>query len=138
MNKKLLAVIVVVLLAVLAYVNYTKRVQLSNEMKKLSVNADQIEGSDAENAAKAKQIVQAVKKHIIIQGNVEPTVAAIVDVETLRKRNAFYNTAKNGDYLVITPTRAYLYDPERDIVIDVIPVQLTPNVPPPASSAAAR
>lgn len=134
MNKKLLAVLIVFLLAILAYVNYTKRVQLAEQMGQLSVDADDIDGSDEENAAKAREIVEAVKKHIIIPGSIEPTVAAIVDVETLRRRNSFYNSAQNGDYLVITPTRAYLYDPDEDIIIDVIPVQLTPNVPP-ASSA---
>ena len=61
--------------------------------------------------------------------DVEPTVATIVNVEELRKNNAFYNKAENGDHLVVTTERAILYDPDEDIILDVIPVQLQPAEP---------
>ena len=136
--KRLLIPVLVIALGVLAYVNFTKRVELSSELRKLSISSGQTEGSSEEGIAQAKAVVEQVKEHIKILGDVEPTVASIVDVDTLRKRNAFYNNAKNGDYLIVTPTRAYLYDPDADIIVDVIPVHLTPNVPPASSSAKSR
>ena len=59
-----------------------------------------------------------------IDTSIQPTVATIVDVNALRARNDFYKNAKNGDYLIVTPNRAILYDPNRDMIIDVVPVQL--------------
>ncbi len=136
-SRKLLSIFLVVALAILAYVNYTKRVQLATELKKLTVQMEQLQtGNDPQNVAAAKEIVDKVRKHIIVPSDVEPTVATIVDVETLKSRNEFYKDAKNGDNLIVTPTRAILYDPDRDIILDVVPVQLTPQAA--SSSEAAQ
>ena len=88
----------------------------------------------AQNVAAAKEIVDKVRRHIVIPTAIEPTVATIVDVNTLKARNEFYKDAKNGDNLIVTPTRAILYDPDKDIILDVVPVQLTPQA---ASSSSA-
>lgn len=133
-SKKLLSLLLIAAFAILAYVNYTKRVQLASELKKLSVQMEQLQtGNSPQNIAAAKEIVDKVRKHIVIPTAIEPTVATIVDVETLKSRNEFYKDAKNGDNLIVTPTRAILYDPDRDIILDVVPVQLTPQA---ASSSA--
>ncbi len=135
-TRKLLVIVLVVALAVLAYVNYTKRIQLANELKKLSVQMEQLQtGNNPQNVAAAKEIVDKVRKHIIIPTEIEPTVATIVDVNTLRSRNEFYKNAKNGDNLIVTPTRAILYDPDMDIILDVVPVQLQPEAAASSSQA---
>lgn len=127
-GRKLLSIILVVALAILAYVNYSKRVQLATELQKLSVQMEQLQtGNNPQNVAAAKAIVERVRRHIMISTTVEPTVATIVDVNTLKARNDFYKDAKNGDNLIVTPTRAILYDPDKDIILDVVPVQLTPQ-----------
>lgn len=136
-KKKLLTVVLVVALAVLAFVNYTKRVELAMELKKLSVQMEQLQGgNNPENVEEAKRIIEKVRQHIDIPTDVEPTVATIVDVEALKARNEFYKNAKNGDNLIVTPTRAILYDVERDMIIDVVPVQLQPPADQAASSSA--
>ena len=125
--KKLLVIVLILGLAILAYVNYAKSVELAAELKKLSVMNEQLQtGNNPESIAEAKAIIERVSRHITIPGDTEPTVATIVDVEALRAGNEFYANAKNGDHLIVTPTRAILYDPDKDIVIDVVPVQLTP------------
>lgn len=127
MSRRLLTIVLITALAILALVNYQKRMELSKELERLSVQTGQAAtGSNAEEMAQAKAIVEKVKQHILLSGDVEPTVAKIVDSEALRKQNAFYANAKNGDYLVVTPLRAVLYDPDADIILDVIPVQLQP------------
>lgn len=124
-KKKLLTLVLVIGLAVLAYMNYTKRVQLAMELKKLSVKMEQLEtGNSPENVAQAQAIIDKVRQHINIPEDVEPTVATIVDVDALKSRNEFYANAKNGDHLIVTPTRAILYDPDKDMILDVVPVQL--------------
>lgn len=126
MNRKLLLVILVIGLAVLALINYQKRMELSTELKRLSVKMEQLQGGNAEEEAQAKAIVAKVRQLMVLSGDVEPTVAKIVDIEALRKQNDFYKNAENGDYLVVTPLRAVLYDPEGNKILDVIPVQLQP------------
>jgi uncharacterized membrane protein YhiD involved in acid resistance len=129
-KTKLLTLVLVVALAVLAFVNYTKRVQLAMELKKLSVQMEQLQtGNNPESIAQARAIIDKVKAHIDIDTTIEPTVATIVDVEALRKNNEFYAKAKNGDNLIVTPTRAILYDPDRDMILDVVPVQLEAPAP---------
>lgn len=136
-GRKLLSLLLVVALAVLAYVNYTKRIQLATELQKLSVQMEQLQtGNNPQNVAAAKAIVDRVRRHIVIPTAVDPTVATIVDVNTLKARNEFYKDAKNGDNLIVTPTRAILYDPDKDIILDVVPVQLTPQAA--ASSSPAK
>lgn len=135
-SKKLLTLVLVLGLAVLAFINYQKRVQLASELKKLSVQMEQLQtGNSPENVAQAKAIVEKVKKHMTIDGSIEPTVATIVDVNALKSRNEFYKNAKNGDFLIVTPTRAILYNPDTDMILDVVPVQL--QAPTGSSSSAA-
>lgn len=72
----------------------------------------------------ADETLKKVRNHIEIPEEQQPTVATIVDVERLRETSEFYNKAENGDNLVLTENRAILYDPDRDIIIDVVPVVL--------------
>ncbi len=136
--SKLLVTVLVIALAVLAFVEYNKRVQVAAELEKLTMQMEQLKtGNNPQNVAQAKAIVEKVKKHINIPGDVDPTVATIVDVETLKLRNDFYKQAKNGDHLIVTPTRAILYDPDKDMIIDVVPVQLEPQTAAATSQAPA-
>lgn len=138
MNKKVLALVLIVALAGLALINYQKRLEVSAELKKLSLKMEQLQGGgNAEDMEQAKQIIALVRKHMVIQGDIEPTVAKIVDAKTLQSKNEFYKLAKNGDYLVVTPTRAVLYDPIKDMILDVAPVQLEPVKPATAVSSSA-
>lgn len=136
MNKKLLSVVLIVGLAILAVSFYKRSMTLATELKKLTVMNEQLQtGNNPESIAEAKAIIDKVKKHIEIPSDVEPTVATIVDVEALKSRNDFYKNAKNGDHLIVTPTRAILYDPDTDMILDVVPVQL--QSPAPAAAAPA-
>lgn len=79
--------------------------------------------------AKAADILANVRTHILLAEEPKPTVAEILDVATLRARNAFYANAANGDYLIVTTTRAILYSPSKDRIIDVMTVQLERTTP---------
>ncbi|MBP9850923.1 MAG: hypothetical protein KBC47_04485 [Candidatus Peribacteraceae bacterium] len=125
MNKKLLTIILIVGLAALAFAFYQRSATLAAELKKLTVMNEQLQtGNNPESIAEAQAIIERVRQHIEIPTDVEPTVATIVDVEALKSGNDFYKLAKNGDHLIVTPTRAILYDPDRDMILDVVPVQL--------------
>lgn len=72
----------------------------------------------------AQQVLESVRKLMDVPADPEPTVATIVDVDALREASPFYNKAENGDHLIITETRAILYDPDRGIILDVVPVRI--------------
>lgn len=123
--RTILVVALVVALALFSYMNYTKRMQLAKELQQSTQQLEQLKsGDNPQNVEAAKQIVDRVRKLITIPNDVDPTVATIVDVNALKSKNEFYKNAKNGDHLIITPTRAILYDPQKNIIIDVVPVQL--------------
>jgi hypothetical protein len=136
MRMKFLLPLLVIALAVLVVVLDTQRRQAEGELKNLTVRLEQLQGNDQENQERAKQIVDRVRAVIDIPADVTPTVATIVDVEKLRTQNPFYDNASNGDYLIVTPSRAILFDADRGVIIDVVPVQIQQNAP--TSSAAAQ
>ncbi len=135
MRLKLLFPLLVIALVVLVVVLDTQRRQAEGELKNLTVRLEQLQGNSQENQERAKQIVTRVRTLIDIPADITPTVATIVDVEKLRAQNPFYNNAKNGDYLIVTPTRAILFDADRGVIIDVVPVQIQANEAPKAASA---
>lgn len=84
----------------------------------------------------AKQVLEKIRQHMDVPAEPVPTVATIVDIERLREANQFYKAAENGDHLIITEKRAILYDPDRDIIIDVVPVVIDQNATPVPSTSA--
>ncbi|MBI3336643.1 hypothetical protein HYZ98_03715 [Candidatus Peregrinibacteria bacterium] len=125
-----LTTVLVIILVALVVVLDTRRRQVEGQLKDLSVQMDQLAPQRQQNEQLVKQILVKVKRHMALPGDAEPTVATIVDVEALRAQNSFYQSAENGDHLIVTPTRAILYDPDKDIILDVVPVQLKPASPP--------
>lgn len=128
-----LTTVLVIILVALVVVLDTRRRQVETQLQELSVQMDQLAPERQQNEQLVKQIIAKVKRLIVLPSDVEPTVATIVDVETLRAQNSFYRSAENGDHLIVTSTRAILYDPDNDIILDVVPVQLKPASPAPST-----
>jgi cytochrome c biogenesis factor len=140
-NKmKLLIPVLIVVLVILLLILDARRRSAEAQLKQLSLRLEQLQGNPEQNAERARQVVTSVRKHMQLDTTVEPTVATIVDVEKLRQNNPFYNSAENGDFLVVTPTRAILYDADADVILDVVPVQIEqqPAAQNNASAAASR
>ncbi len=128
-----LILLAIVGLVVLVVALDVRRRSAEAQLAQLSVQMDQLNGGNqAQNEEAAKKIVEQVRLLIDIPQGIEPTVAAIVDVNVLRERNPFYDKAKNGDYLIVTSDRAILFDAAQNKILDVVPVQLQQNA---ASSA---
>ena len=123
----MLTVIVIIALLALVVALEIKRKAVENQLQQLTIRLEQVQvGNSQQNQEAAKKVIAQVKRHFEIPEGVEPTVATIVDVKTLRARNPFYNRAENGDYLVVTPDRAILFSAKKDRILDVVPVQLQP------------
>jgi len=115
-----------------------ERRQVSDQLQTTEKELEEVRKSTQESGQEAAQrVLERVRALIDIPTEPQPTVATIVDIERLREANEFYNQAENGDHLIITEKRAILYDPDRNIVIDVVPVRVNPNASPSPADAGA-
>ncbi|PIZ58217.1 hypothetical protein COY23_00675 [bacterium (Candidatus Torokbacteria) CG_4_10_14_0_2_um_filter_35_8] len=118
-NKKEVILIIFLVLLLIALVGVT---YLYFQEKKKMENPTQVATEEA------KKIKEKVGKLILLPENEEPTIATIIDVDKLREENPeFYKNATNGDKLLVYPQKAILYDPDRNIVINVAPVIRQPS-----------
>ncbi len=134
--RKLLSFTFVIALIALVVTLETRRQEAQKQLEQLTIRLEQLQGNNSQNREAAKKVIKRVQEHMAISTEVEPTVATIVNVEELRKKNPFYNKSENGDHLVVTTDRAILYDPDKNIILDVVPVQLEPAAPAPAPASA--
>lgn len=115
--------------------------QRRSAVKELSQTEQQLEevkkSTQRSGEEVAKEVLSKVRNHMEVSESPAPTVATIVDVEKLKQTNEFYKKAKNGDHLIITQNRAILYAPDRDRIVDVVPVRVNPASPSPANAGAA-
>ena len=129
-SSKMLSTLLVVGLLLLVVIVDMKRRAAEKELQKLSMRLEQLNGDPEKNKAVADSMVKKVRQLMFIDPKIEPTVATIVDVDVLRKQNAFYDAAQNGDVLVVTTTRAILYRPDAKggagFIVDVVPVTIQP------------
>ena len=116
---KIISVLIVIGLIILVIFLDIRR----RDANKKLLQYEQSGGNQAQNQEVAKDVTEKVRRLMVIPDGINPTVATIVDVKELQAHNAFYNKAKNGDYLVVTNDRAILYDPVADKIIDVVTVQ---------------
>lgn len=81
-------------------------------------------------------VVAKVSKLMVLPADEEPVVATILDVEKLAKDQPFYRGAKNGDKVLIyvKNKRALIYDEQRNLIVNVGPVQFDGAGAPTAST----
>jgi hypothetical protein len=113
----------IVLLLVAITPSYYFYSQYRNAQKKLS-------DPNFAMTEEVKNIVSKVEKHIELPEDETPTLATVSDSEKLKDR-PFFSKAKNGDKLLIytNAKKAILYDPQKDRIIDVGPVNLPSATP---------
>ncbi len=123
MRSKLVSALVLGLV-VLVGILFVQWQNARTEAQELAAMLVQAQSQGAANEAVVADVLARVRQHIDLPEDVQATVATIVDVEKLRLENPFYNNANNGDYLIVTNTRAILYAGDRDVIVDVVPVQV--------------
>ncbi|MEA2064992.1 MAG: LytR C-terminal domain-containing protein [Patescibacteria group bacterium] len=70
----------------------------------------------------SSELLDKIKRHIILPTEESPMIAVIKNIESLISEQEFYKDAKNGDKLVVYKRIAIIYDPDRDILVNVGPV----------------
>lgn len=92
---------------------------------------------DAAAKATSERVLEKVAKLYFLPGNEEPTVAQIEDKEKLASQS-FFNSAQNGDYLLVYPEAklALLYREDANKLVNVGPVNTDQNQQAPAGDVA--
>lgn len=65
------------------------------------------------------EIVSRVAKHVSLPSSNPDALVRVEDAETLKKENSFYEKVKEGDYVVIYPSLAIIYDVRNDSIVGV-------------------
>jgi len=74
-----------------------------------------------------EDLLTRVGKHILLPEGEMPLVATVIDASALVAEQPFYSGAQDNDRLIIygEALKAIIYSPERDIVINVGPIQFS-------------
>jgi len=72
-------------------------------------------------------LIRDVGKHITLPTD-RPQVVTITNVEQLRATQPFFNTAQNGDKLLVFVNRVIIYRPSIDKVIDLAQIKAVPGL----------
>ena len=123
---KILLIALIVLLSLGGFVYGQK---LRGDNKKLLTQIAQLQ-KDPQAVANEEvaALVAKVGKLVVLPQNEQPVVATVTDVTKLKDQPAFAN-AQNGDKILIytNEKKAYLYNPTKNVIVDVIPVNLGQN-----------
>ncbi len=98
------------------YYFYNKTKLISNDTRAL-------------NEVQVSDVVNKVSKHLLLPSDETPTLATVSDPSQLQGQ-AFFAKAKKGDQVLvyINAKKAILYDPVQDKIIDIAPINVTPQV----------
>jgi len=70
-----------------------------------------------------EEMVSTVGQLIILPEDLKPNIATVENVDKLREKESnFYKNAENGDKLLIYPDQVILYNPKRNIIVNVVPI----------------
>ena len=89
----------------------------------------QPEGIEELQKKQTEELLEKMKKHIVLPDDEEPIIATVTDAEALKKESDFYALAKNDDVVVIyvRAKKAFLFDPFANRVLNVGPVVTDDN-----------
>lgn len=126
----LLIIILIAVIGLFAWAEMQRR-EAKQRLEQTTAELEEIRKNTQRGGQEvANEVLGKLRKHMVVPEEPQPTVATIVDVDRLKEANEFYSAAENGDHLIITDKRAILYDPDRDVILDVVPVRLDPNASP--------
>jgi len=120
MKKELIPVITTIIFCILSIIGIGSGVYFYTQYQ-----ASEQKLKNPTEAAKTEsaEVMAKVKKLMVIP-NEEAQVATVLDVENLKKTQAFFTDAKNNDKILIFPLakKAILYRPSENIIINVAPI----------------
>lgn len=65
------------------------------------------------------EIISRVAKHQMLPSLSPTDIVRVQDPEDLKRQNPFYNNIKEGDYILMYPSMAIIYDLRNDVIVGV-------------------
>lgn len=104
-NPSWLIVVLLLLVSIFLFVQYhdAKQKLQSNDVAKTN-----------------QQMLSKLEKVVVLPANETPTFATVKDVTALKKQSSFFNSAKNGDKLIVysKENKALLYRPSTNVIVN--------------------
>jgi hypothetical protein len=77
------------------------------------------------------KVLDRVRIHMLLPDDEEPVMATVVDAQSLAQEQDFYKDASNGDRVIVyqKAQKAILYNPDKDIIVNVGPIFLDETQP---------
>lgn len=123
--------VVFVVLGIVAGVGYgvVTAVRVGSPTESEIIEAEQAKAKTQKEIEKV--LAQAGRLFVLPQGEV-PVMATVLDAEALKREQPFYANVIDGDHVLIYAQRqqAVIYSPERDIIVNVGPVQFQSQLEP--------
>jgi len=115
------ALIILIGTAVFTVVKFQESQKEIQKLSDISTNAGNKE---------FESILEKVGRHIVLPNDETPTIATVSDVEKLKINQPFFKNAKNGNRVIVyeKASKAYLYDPIDDKIVDVGSVNLDTTI----------
>lgn len=131
-----IVILVIILAALIAAVGYLgwNWWQMKQQFQKLTMP----QGVQELQKKQTEETIAKVSKHIVLPQGEDPIIATVTDAAALKKESSFYELAQNNDIVIIyaKAKKAFLYDPEGDIILNVGPV-ITETTPTPTPTPSA-
>jgi hypothetical protein len=83
-----------------------------------------------------QRLVARIGQFMVVPSDEKPSATILRDVAVQAQQQPFYKDAKNGDVLVVYSTRAIIYDPKADKLVNVGPIERVDETSPTASGSA--
>jgi hypothetical protein len=95
-----------------------------------------VEGQQEVAKQEIQAIVEKVKTHMELPEGEDPAMATVLNAESLASEQPFYKDATNGDKVIVyqKANKAILYNPEKDIVVNVDDFVIAPATGTPEGS----
>lgn len=124
LTKKILLGMVAIVLV--SGVVYSQRI--NSENKNLKKQVEELKNPQEMAKKEAADLVSKISKLVVLPSGEEPVVATVTDKEKLKDQPVFSKT-ENGDKILIysNAKKAYIYRPDKNVVVDVIPVNMGEN-----------
>lgn len=119
-SRKFLLMLLIAVIAIAGYM-YWKYEKATQKIDLISSNL-----TPEEITENNQKLLGRLGKHIMLPSEQEPTIATIVNIDMLKSQSAFFVNAKNGDRVIVYPDWAVIYNEERDLIINIVPVTNQP------------
>lgn len=114
MKKNIFIIVLIIIVLIVAGIYYFVKPQASS--------------SDVP-VAEVKAVLEKLERHIILPTDETPQIGRIDDPVQAAKAQPFVTGAEKGDLLIVyvKASKAIVYSPTRDIIINVGPVSMNPE-----------